>query len=192
MCNREQRTTEDKFGEGIGRWRKEAGLGRSSRRKLYASRQCLVDTSYFRHQGMQRCPRVALGNVSNDCLDLGCNCPAFYEDLLPYRPEVSPHYALSSVGIMSVNERASYMSAPRPRVASNRVAGSRGASPLHDTMDPLRTSTASQKHRLSRDQKSMPEKRTERTVITTRERSVRRNPIKESSSAANRGDRDKS
>jgi gamma-tubulin complex component 2 len=38
----------------------------------------------------------------------------------------------------------------------------------------------------------MSEKRTERTTVTTREKSVRRNPIKESSSAANRGDRDKS
>lgn len=102
-------------------------------------------------------------------------------------------HAIGPVGIMSVNDRASYMNAPRPRVVSNRVeAGPRGASPLPDHMDALRSSTASQKHRMSRDQRSMSEKRTERTTITTREKSVRRNPIKESSSAANRGDRDKS
>ncbi|KAJ5923991.1 hypothetical protein N7466_008178 [Penicillium verhagenii] len=94
---------------------------------------------------------------------------------------------------MSVNDRVSYMSAPRPRVVSNRVeAGPRGASPFPDTMDPLRSSTASQKHRMSRDQRSMSEKRTERSTITTREKSVRRNTIKDSSSAANRADRDKS
>ena len=96
---------------------------------------------------------------------------------------------------MSVNDRASYMNAPRPRAVSNRVeAQARGASPLHESMDPLRSSTASatQKHRMSRDQRSMSEKRTERTTVTTREKSVRRNPVKESSSAANRGDRDKS
>ncbi|KAJ5087670.1 hypothetical protein N7456_011286 [Penicillium angulare] len=94
---------------------------------------------------------------------------------------------------MSVNDRASYMNAPRPRVVSNRVeAGPRGASPLHDTMDPLRSSTTSQKHRMSRDQRSMSEKRTERSTVTTREKSVRRNHVREPSTAANRGDRDKS
>ncbi|KAJ6088823.1 hypothetical protein N7486_010084 [Penicillium sp. IBT 16267x] len=94
---------------------------------------------------------------------------------------------------MSVNDHASYMNAPRPRVVSSRVeAGPRGASPLPDHLDALRSSTTSQKHRMSRDQRSMSEKRTERTTITTREKSVRRSPIKESSSAANRGDRDKS
>lgn len=97
---------------------------------------------------------------------------------------------------MSSNDRrASYMSAPRPRVVSNRVDAdkSRGAaSPLQsDNMDPLRTTNSSQKHKLSRDQQSMSEKRTERTVITTREKAVRRNPVKESSSAANRGDGEK-
>ncbi|KAJ5731970.1 hypothetical protein N7493_003451 [Penicillium malachiteum] len=94
---------------------------------------------------------------------------------------------------MSVNDRVSYMNAPRPRVVSNRVeAGPRGASPLHDNMDNLRSSTASQKHRLSRDQRNMSEKRSERSTVTTRERSVRRNPVKESSNATSRGDRDKS
>lgn len=92
----------------------------------------------------------------------------------------------------SNDQRASYMSAPRPRVVSNRVDAdnSRGAaSPQQsDNMDPLRTSTSSQKHRLSRDQKTVSEKRTERSVITTREKAVRRNPVKESTSAANRVD----
>ncbi|KAJ5172803.1 hypothetical protein N7492_005396 [Penicillium capsulatum] len=98
---------------------------------------------------------------------------------------------------MAANDRrANYMSAPRPRVASNRVdadKSNRGAaSPLPADIDPLRTSTSSQKHRLSRDQKNVSEKRTERTMITTKEKSVRRNPIKESSTAANRGDGERS
>lgn len=38
----------------------------------------------------------------------------------------------------------------------------------------------------------MSEKRSERTVITTREKAVRKNPVKESSSTANRGDWEKS
>lgn len=85
---------------------------------------------------------------------------------------------------MSSNDRrAGHMSAPRPRVASNRVDADRpsrgAASPLQDNMDPMRTSSSSQKHRVSRDQKNMSEKRTERTVITTREKAVRRNPAKE-------------
>lgn len=94
----------------------------------------------------------------------------------------------------SNDRRASYMSAPRPRVVSNRVDAdkSRGASPLQsDNMDPLRTSSSSQKHRLSSDRKTVSEKRTERSVITTREKAVRRNPVKESTSAANRGDWEK-
>ncbi|CEJ53871.1 Putative Gamma-tubulin complex protein 2 (Eurofung) [Penicillium brasilianum] len=97
---------------------------------------------------------------------------------------------------MSVNDRrASYMSAPRPRVASNRVDAdrpSRGAAlpQQPDNMDSLRTSTSSQKQRLPRDQKTMTEKRTERSVITTKEKAVRRHPIKEPS-ASNRGEWDK-
>ncbi|KAJ6172170.1 hypothetical protein N7470_001237 [Penicillium chermesinum] len=90
---------------------------------------------------------------------------------------------------MSVNDRANYMSAPRPRVVSSRVeAGVRGASPLHDNMEQLRTSTSSPKHRLSRDQRSSSERRSERTTVTTREKAIRR-PVKEQS--ASRGDRDK-
>lgn len=89
---------------------------------------------------------------------------------------------------MSSNDRrASHMSAPRPRVASSRVDADRpsrgAASPLED-MDP-RTSTSSQKHRLSRDQKTMSEKRTERTVITSKEKAVRRNLPKEFNVAIN-------
>jgi gamma-tubulin complex component 2 len=93
---------------------------------------------------------------------------------------------------MSANDRA-YMSAPRPRAVSNRVdAEVRGASPIQiENKNPLRNSSASQNHRVSRDQKSMSEKRTERAVITTREKSVRRNPVKESTSAPNRSDWDK-
>ncbi|KAJ5124010.1 uncharacterized protein N7515_007835 [Penicillium bovifimosum] len=98
---------------------------------------------------------------------------------------------------MSANDRAAYMSVPRPRAVSNRVdSETRGPSPLHvENKEPLRHSTSSQNYRTSRDQKSMSEKRSERTVITTREKAARRNPInpvKESVSAANRGDWDKS
>lgn len=90
---------------------------------------------------------------------------------------------------MSVNDRANYTSVPRPRVASSRVEGVRGASPLHDNMEQLRASTSSPKHRQSRDQRSLSEKRTERTTVTTKEKTIRR-PVKEPS--ASRGDRDKS
>lgn len=98
---------------------------------------------------------------------------------------------------MAANDRrTSYMSAPRPRVGSNRVDADKpnrgAASPLPADMDPLRTSTASQKHRLSRDQKNVSEKRTERTTITTKEKTMRKNLVKESSSAGNRGDGDRS
>ncbi|KAJ5363039.1 Spc97/Spc98 [Penicillium brevicompactum] len=94
---------------------------------------------------------------------------------------------------MSLNDRAAYMSAPRPRAVSNRVdAEIRGVSPIQtENKNPLRNSSSSQNHRVSRDQKSMSEKRSERAVITTRERSVRRSPIKESISAPNRSDWDK-
>lgn len=101
----------------------------------------------------------------------------------------SPSLPLLAGG-MSINDRPDYMSAPRPRVVSSRVeAGARGASPLYDNMEELRTSTSSPKHRLSRDQRSFSEKRSERTTVTTREKTVRR-PVKEPS--ASRGDRDKS
>ncbi|CAG8359156.1 unnamed protein product [Penicillium salamii] len=94
---------------------------------------------------------------------------------------------------MSVNDRAAYMSAPRPRAVSNRVdAESRGLSPGQiENKNPLRNSSSSQNHRVSRDQKSMSEKRSERAGITTRERSVRRIPTKEPVSAPNRAEWDK-
>lgn len=91
---------------------------------------------------------------------------------------------------MSANDRAAYMSAPRPRAVSNRVdSETRGPSPLQvENKDPLRHSTSSQKHRASHDQKSMSEKRQERMVITSREKAVRRNPA---NPAASRGDWDR-
>ncbi|PYH36196.1 gamma-tubulin-complex subunit SPC97 [Aspergillus neoniger CBS 115656] len=99
---------------------------------------------------------------------------------------------------MSVNERrASYMSAPRPRVASNRVADAEkpglrsAASPLQSENIDHRGSTSSQKTRSSRDQQPIvSDKRTERMAMHTRDKSqVRtRNPVKESSSAGNRGE----
>ncbi|CAG8083443.1 unnamed protein product [Penicillium salamii] len=94
---------------------------------------------------------------------------------------------------MSSNDRAAYISAPRPRAVSNRVdAESRGLSPGQiENKNPLRNSSSSQNYRVSRDQKSMSEKRSERAGITTRERSVRRNPTKEPVSAPNRAEWDK-
>ncbi|KAJ5805139.1 hypothetical protein N7474_011026 [Penicillium riverlandense] len=91
---------------------------------------------------------------------------------------------------MSVND---YMNPPRPRAATSRVDTDKstpGDEPLQpENMDPLRSSSSGHKKNPSRDVKQS-EKRTERTVITTREKAqVRaRNPVKESSSAANRGD----
>ncbi|KAJ5464130.1 hypothetical protein N7475_007265 [Penicillium sp. IBT 31633x] len=97
---------------------------------------------------------------------------------------------------MSANDRAAYMSAPRPRAVSNRVdSDARGPSPLQvENKDPLRHSTSSQKPRAPRDQRSMSEKRLERAVVTTREKAVRRNPInsvKESVGVPSRSDWDK-
>lgn len=97
---------------------------------------------------------------------------------------------------MSTNDRAAYMSAPRPRAVSNRVVSeTRGPLSLQvENKDPLHHSTSSQKHTTSRDHNSMSDKRAERMVITSREKAVRRNPVnpvKESISAANRGDWDK-
>ena len=99
---------------------------------------------------------------------------------------------------MSVNDRrASYMSAPRPRVASNRVADAEkpglrsAASPLQSENIDHRGSTSSQKHKPPRDQQPIvSDKRAERMAIHTREKSqVRtRNPVKESSNAGNRGE----
>ncbi|PYH96013.1 gamma-tubulin complex protein 2 [Aspergillus ellipticus CBS 707.79] len=90
---------------------------------------------------------------------------------------------------MSVNDRrASYMSAPRPRVASNRVGDAEKpalrsvASPLQSESMDHRGSTSSQKTKASSD------KRSERMAIHTRDKSqVRtRNPAKEA--AGHRGE----
>lgn len=103
---------------------------------------------------------------------------------------------------MSVNDRrASYMNAPRPRVASNRVGDTEkpnlrgGASPLQaENMEP-RGSTSSHKSKTPREHQNITsEKRTERMVIHSKEKAhVRtRNPVKESSSAGNRGEWERS
>ena len=100
---------------------------------------------------------------------------------------------------MSVNDRrASYVSAPRPRVASNRTSDPErmaalrtGASPLQSdhNMEHMRGSTSSQKSKMPREQVTN-EKRTERTAINTREKTqVRTRNPKESS---NRGDLERS
>lgn len=100
---------------------------------------------------------------------------------------------------MSVNDRrASYVSAPRPRVASNRTSDPEkmaalrtGASPLQSdhNMEHMRGSTSSQKSKMPREQVTS-EKRTERTAINTREKTqVRTRNPKESS---NRGDLERS
>ncbi|KAL2815668.1 Spc98 family-domain-containing protein [Aspergillus granulosus] len=103
---------------------------------------------------------------------------------------------------MSTNDRrASTMNAPRPRVASGRVVGDaekrslRGStgSPLHpETMD-HRGSTSTQKSKVPRDHITS-EKRTERLTVQTKEKvqGRTRNPVKESPSAGNRGEGDKS
>lgn len=100
---------------------------------------------------------------------------------------------------MSVNDRrASYVSAPRPRVASNRTSDPEkmaalrtGASPLQSdhNMEHMRGSTSSQKSKMPREQVTS-EKRTERTAINTREKTqIRTRTPKESS---NRGDLERS
>lgn len=104
-------------------------------------------------------------------------------------------------GTMSVNDRrASHMNAPRPRVASSRVGGAekpglRGgtASPVQAENMDHRASTSAQKSKVPRDHITN-EKRTERLVLQTKEKvqSRARNPVKESPSAGNRGERDKS
>ncbi|KAH8424635.1 gamma-tubulin-complex subunit SPC97 [Aspergillus melleus] len=103
---------------------------------------------------------------------------------------------------MSVNDRrASHMNAPRPRVASNRVGDAErhalrsGASPLQSDNAGHRGSTSSQKNRMPREQQNMAsEKRSERMTIHSKERSQTRtrNPVKESSSAGNRGEWERS
>lgn len=103
---------------------------------------------------------------------------------------------------MSVNDRrSSYMNAPRPRVASNRVPDSdrsglrSGASPLQSENMDHRRSMSGQKSKVPRDQQVISnEKRTERMMVQTKEKAqVRsRNPVKESSSAGNRGEWERS
>ena len=117
--------------------------------------------------------------------------------------------SILSRGTMSFNDRhASSMSVPRPRVGSSRsvsdaqrASAFRGASPLqqqqqrqdHHNMEQMRASSASQKSRMPRDQ-VVSEKRTERTTIHTREKTKprKRNSMKDSNSAGNRGDLERS
>lgn len=101
---------------------------------------------------------------------------------------------------MSVNDRrASYMSAPRPRVVSNRVADAEKATPRSgassfqsDNMDQMRGSMSSHRSKLSREQNTASEKRSERTVVPARDKAPTRtrNPVKESTSAS-RGERER-
>ncbi|PTU19402.1 hypothetical protein P175DRAFT_0494536 [Aspergillus ochraceoroseus IBT 24754] len=102
---------------------------------------------------------------------------------------------------MSLNERrASHMNAPRPRVASSRVADSERAGVRGGTASPVqaenmdhRGSTSAQKIKVPREH-IMSEKRTERVVIQTKEKvqGRTRNPARESSNAGSRGDGDRS
>ena len=102
---------------------------------------------------------------------------------------------------MSINDRrTSHMNPPRPRVASSRVAdaeeaGLRGgtASPLQAENMDHRGSTSTQKSKVPREHVTS-EKRTERVVIQTKEKMQgrTRNPVRESPSAGNRGEGDKS
>lgn len=102
---------------------------------------------------------------------------------------------------MSSNDRrASYMSAHRPRAVSNRVVDAEKASPRSsassfqtENMDQMRGSASSQRNRLSRGPSSAGEKRTERVITTKDKTQVRtRNTMKESISAGNRLEREKS
>lgn len=103
---------------------------------------------------------------------------------------------------MSVNDRrASYMNGPRPRVVSNRVADTEKATPRSgassfqsDNMDQMRGSTSSHRSKLSKEQNVASEKRSERTVVTTREKAQARtrNPVRESAGAGNKGERERS
>lgn len=104
---------------------------------------------------------------------------------------------------MSLHDRraSSYnMSGPRPRVASTRAGepektARRGDySPLQsENMEYKRASMSSPKG-LHREHSNASDRRTERTVVTTREKvQVKtRNPVKESANAGNRGDWEKS
>lgn len=103
---------------------------------------------------------------------------------------------------MSVNDRrASHMNAPRPRVASNRVGDAErhalrsGASPAQSENAEHRGSTSSHKSKVPRElQNISSEKRSERMTAHSKERSQTRtrNPVKESSSAGNRGEWERS
>ncbi|KAL4916957.1 Spc98 family-domain-containing protein [Aspergillus aurantiobrunneus] len=102
---------------------------------------------------------------------------------------------------MSINDRrASHMNPPRPRAASSRVGdaekpGLRAgpASPLQAENMDYRGSTSSQKSKAPREHIAS-KKRTERHVVQTKEKVQGRtgNPVKESPSAGNRGEGDKS
>ncbi|THC97708.1 hypothetical protein EYZ11_002814 [Aspergillus tanneri] len=103
---------------------------------------------------------------------------------------------------MSVNDRrASHMNAPRPRVTSNRVGDAEkhgirsGASPLQSENSEHRGSTSTQKSKVPREQQTIiSEKRSERMIIHSKDKSHSRtrHPVKESSSAANRGEWERS
>ncbi|EYE97609.1 gamma-tubulin-complex subunit SPC97 [Aspergillus ruber CBS 135680] len=106
---------------------------------------------------------------------------------------------------MSVNDRraASYMSAPRPRVPSNRNSDPEKTAALRSGLPPLQTdnnmehmrgSAVSHKTRMPRDQVPTSEKRAERSAISTREKaqSRTRNSVQDTSSAGNRGNLERS
>ncbi|KAL2834470.1 Spc98 family-domain-containing protein [Aspergillus cavernicola] len=102
---------------------------------------------------------------------------------------------------MSFNDRrASHMNAPRPRVTSSRVGDAEKLSLRGGTASPIqaenmdhRTSTSAQKSKVPRDQITS-EKRTERYAVQTKDKvqGRTRNPVRESPSAGNRGEGDKS
>lgn len=102
---------------------------------------------------------------------------------------------------MSANDRrASYMNAQRPRVASNGVVDAEKGTPRNagspfpsDNMDQMRSSASSQKTKVPREQNATKEKHSERTTVNTREKvhARTRSSVKESTSAGNRGDREK-
>ncbi|ODM16594.1 hypothetical protein SI65_08101 [Aspergillus cristatus] len=104
---------------------------------------------------------------------------------------------------MSVNDRraASYMSAPRPRVPSNRNSDPEKVSALRSGILPLQTgnnmehmrgSSVSLKNKMPRDQATTSEKRAERSAVREKARSRTRNSVQDSGSAGNRGNLERS
>jgi len=104
---------------------------------------------------------------------------------------------------MSVNDRraASYMSAPRPRVRSNRNSDPEKVAALQSRVPPsqmdinmehVRGSSVSLKNKMSRDQATTSEKRAGRSDVREKAKSRTRNSVQDTGSAVNRGNLERS